>query len=460
MAAGASAETVPGLSGDEVFTLETRLNALGYLAEPNDIYDEDTTSALKAFQQANGLEATGEADEVSLNLLNSSDAVTRRGYLESFAQKYAHAVEYAEGNIGEEVSVLQQALRDLGYFSQECDGVFGDATRAAVERFQQANGLNPTGICDGSTQLRLFEGVPLTWNRYLEDLYADEGDSGLRVYILQKKLSRMGYFDGDHSGIFGDVTKQAVSDFQSKNGLEITGTADAMTWQVIYSDNPVTLKKDHALQLGDFGETVQRIQQRLTDLGFYTREITGTFGPATESAVRLFQMASGLDVTGEVEQNTLECLNDANPKTLKDEEVLARFAQMRESPAPDLFAAMADKAHSLLGTEFVETEDPLYPGFAFAQYICVGAGIPITSPEDLIALTDYRVEPGDELPLGNVVAFQTGSGDSVSILLAVSIDENRVICATADSSWVVLSYIDQIDAAHVYRWGNALEGAE
>jgi hypothetical protein len=121
---------------------------------------------------------------------------------------------------------------------------------------------------------------------------------------------------------------------------------------------------------------------------------------------------------------------------------------------------MAEHAHRLLGAEFTTTEDPLYPGFAFVQYICVSAGLPIVSPEDIISMTDYRVNPGDAIPEGNIVAFQTVSGDNVSILLTVSIDENRLIYATADSGWVVLSYLDQMDTLNVYRWGETTEAAE
>ena len=39
---------------------------------------------------------------------------------------------------------MQQALRDLGYYTGGTDGVFGDATRVAVVAFQTANGLAPT----------------------------------------------------------------------------------------------------------------------------------------------------------------------------------------------------------------------------------------------------------------------------------------------------------------------------
>lgn len=457
---GTSASASVAISPDEIYAIEQRLNALGYLSQADNVWDDATAAAIAAFQQANDLEVTGEADENTQNLLNGGEAVTRRGYLESFAQKYAGATAYENGDYGDEIIKIQQALSRLGYFTRECDGMFGAATQAAVEKFQMANGLTVTGIADGSTQMRLLEGSPVSWERYLEDLYTDAGDSGLNVYILQKKLSRMGYFDGELSGSFGDVTGRALMDFQKNNGLEPTGVADSATWAKIYSEDAVVLKKEYALQLGDFGESVQRMQQRLMDLGYYTREITGAFGPATETAVRLFQMANGLEVTGEVEETTLERLNAENPLAIDDPTVQTQFADQLDSWDPDRFSNMAQKAYSLLGKEFSETEDALYPGYAFVQYVCVSSGLPITSPEALIALTDYRVEPGTKLESGNVVAFQTVTDNNVSILLAISIDESRVVYATADQGWVVLSYLDQMNNANVYRWGESMEAAE
>jgi hypothetical protein len=51
-------------------------------------------------------------------------------------------------------------------------------------------------------------------------------------------------------------------------------------------------------KLGSKGEEVKKIQTRLQELGIYRGLIDGDFGGGTESAVRTFQGASGLDVDG------------------------------------------------------------------------------------------------------------------------------------------------------------------
>lgn len=65
-----------GDRGEEVEALQQRLIELNYLAsgQADGIYGAKTQTALENFQQANGLAATGEADDVTLALLDSDQA--------------------------------------------------------------------------------------------------------------------------------------------------------------------------------------------------------------------------------------------------------------------------------------------------------------------------------------------------------------------------------------------------
>ncbi len=58
------------------------------------------------------------------------------------------------------------------------------------------------------------------------------------------------------------------------------------------------------LNQGDMGESVLRLQQSLKEQGFYTVQLDGVFGFRTEVAVRNFQKASQLAVTGIVDEST------------------------------------------------------------------------------------------------------------------------------------------------------------
>ena len=60
------------------------------------------------------------------------------------------------GSRGEDVKTLQGRLHDLGYYTDEIDGQFGAATKAAVIEFQQANGLDADGMVGSETKTLLY----------------------------------------------------------------------------------------------------------------------------------------------------------------------------------------------------------------------------------------------------------------------------------------------------------------
>ena len=59
------------------------------------------------------------------------------------------------GSRGEEVELIQQTLRDWGYFDGTVDGIYGAATEAAVRDFQRQNGLTADGVAGTQTLLAL-----------------------------------------------------------------------------------------------------------------------------------------------------------------------------------------------------------------------------------------------------------------------------------------------------------------
>ena len=62
-----------------------------------------------------------------------------------------------QGSRGDRVKRLQERLIELGYLSGEADGVYGNQTRRAVQRFQYYNGLQQDGEAGKATQTVLFE---------------------------------------------------------------------------------------------------------------------------------------------------------------------------------------------------------------------------------------------------------------------------------------------------------------
>jgi Putative peptidoglycan binding domain len=59
------------------------------------------------------------------------------------------------GDTGSQVTILQRALKALGYSAGKPDGDYGPSTQAAVERFQAAKGLAEDGVVGPQTLAKL-----------------------------------------------------------------------------------------------------------------------------------------------------------------------------------------------------------------------------------------------------------------------------------------------------------------
>jgi N-acetylmuramoyl-L-alanine amidase len=72
----------------------------------------------------------------------------------------AEAATLTMGSRGERVALIQQRLKQWGYYFGNVDGVFGRGTYNAVVRFQRQNGLSVDGQVGKKTAAAM--GVPLT----------------------------------------------------------------------------------------------------------------------------------------------------------------------------------------------------------------------------------------------------------------------------------------------------------
>ena len=127
------------------------------------------------------------------------------------------------GDRGEDVKVLQRALKRAGYDAGTIDGIFGSRTETAVRAFQRANGLTVDGIVGPRTWAALapYMAEEETWLR--------KGDRGPYVQMVQLALERAGFSPGALDGIFGARTDAAVRQFQRANSLQVDGIVGPRT---------------------------------------------------------------------------------------------------------------------------------------------------------------------------------------------------------------------------------------
>lgn len=135
------------------------------------------------------------------------------------------------------------------------DGVFGEETERAVQRFQQIFDLDPDGVVGNATWYALVriyvavtrlaelvgEGQQIYDQDFVLPATVSQGDSGEVVRTLQYRLAIMGQFVDylpmlEVDGRFGAATRQAVEAYQGYAGLSQTGVVNDATWQALLSD--------------------------------------------------------------------------------------------------------------------------------------------------------------------------------------------------------------------------------
>jgi len=307
--------------GEAVLRLTTRLNQLGYPIAPTKDYNSAVREAVRLFQIANGQEADGEAGDRMQAALYSVSAI-RYG-----SGRYPTLVRGDEGLAL--IKTLQQRLKDLGYYTIKVDGIFGSGTQRAVRLFQQVNGLPDTGIADNATQVLLYSSAAKPLGYGQSGSYSTLQRSSKyksAVVPLQRRLRELGYYTGSIDGYFGSKTYRAVRNFQSRNGLKVTGVADPLTQQVLHSAaakkyNGSTAGSSSGSSLGYRllywgcrGEEVSRLQSALISAGYknYVRSVDGIFGQWTYDGVCAYQRDHGLTVDGIAGKKTQNSLYGTN----------------------------------------------------------------------------------------------------------------------------------------------------
>lgn len=246
-------------------------------------------------------------------------------------------VDLTLGDTGSAVTALQKELKTYGYFKGETTGVFDENTREALKKYQFArrivksstdlaagvfsaatrDALNrevlrrtlpkPTVLLSASV-LKTGSGAATataaTNTRFPVELSV--GDRGDRVREMQAALFRLGYCRGELNAIFDDQLKGCIVSFQIAQGIlknsdefgaGVFGTktraalATSMTSAEALLDALIKerLPSDTA-KPGDAGALVKRIQQGLTELGYFTGVIDGTYDEETRLALVKFQV--------------------------------------------------------------------------------------------------------------------------------------------------------------------------
>ena len=343
-----------GDSGTAVFTLQRQLNRiakdypfLGKLTVDG-VFGPRMVSTVKTFQRQFNLTADGVVGrqtwyKISYIYVSVKDLaeLTSEGETSSgtLSDGSWGGTALRTGSTGSAVEQVQFWLNTLAQYesalpSLAVDGRYGAATASAVRAFQRRYGLTVDGVVGRETwnaiynEFRSIQSDNGTPNAY-PGTALREGASGQNVRLVQfwLKIAHTVYSrlnDLTVDGRFGAATTAAVKRFQTYFGLTSDGVVGRTTWNKLYEVyNDIANKLLSSslrpgeypgiLRRGSSGTAVRELQFYLYLLSAYESSIPavgidGSFGAATENAVRAYQRFAGLTVDGIVGRATWESL--------------------------------------------------------------------------------------------------------------------------------------------------------
>ena len=343
-----------GDSGTAVFTLQRQLNRIakdypffGKLTVDG-VFGPRMASTVKTFQRQFNLTADGVVGrqtwyKISYIYVSVKDLaeLTSEGETSSgtLSDGSWGGTALRTGSTGSAVEQVQFWLNTLAQYesalpSLAVDGSYGAATASAVRAFQRRYGLTVDGVVGRETwnaiynEFRSIQSDNGTPNAY-PGTALREGASGQNVRLVQfwLKIAHTVYSrlnDLTVDGRFGAATTAAVKRFQTYFGLTSDGVVGRTTWNKLYEVyNDIANKLLSSslrpgeypgiLRRGSSGTAVRELQFYLYLLSAYESSIPavgidGSFGAATENAVRAYQRFAGLTVDGIVGRATWESL--------------------------------------------------------------------------------------------------------------------------------------------------------
>ncbi|WP_079475201.1 C40 family peptidase [Marinococcus halophilus] len=277
------------------------------------------------------------------------------------------------------------------------------------------------------------------------------GDVNSSVNDLQEALKEEGYFEGYTGSRFGPKTLQAVKDFQSAEGISSPagnyyGVAGPSTQSALMdiigsssssntsgSSGSTSIGSHGSLSYGDVNSSVNALQKKLKEHGFFEGYTGSRFGPKTLQAVKDFQSATGIsspagNYYGVAGPSTQSALMDYDGSSSNDDELVGGLSTGTGSD-------IVSTAKQYLGTPYVwGGESP--SGFdcsGFVNYVFDKHGK--SMPRTVASI--YRASTKISSPsVGDIVFFDTRGGASHA---GIYMGDNKFIHAGASTGVTISS---------------------
>ena len=326
-----------GSKGELVKQVQQRLADLMYYTGPiSGNYQSKTVSAVKRFQEQNGLKADGNVGESTWNALFNGDTVVPP---DATAKPTAEPTAVPDPAFHIVVDVTNQIVIVYG---RDENGEYTQVVREMM--CSTGTKKNPSPVGDWTLNGRkanwcyfpAWGDYARYWTRinasvaFHSVIYMKVNTMSLSVKSYKKLGSRASHgcvrlqvadakwiYDNVGAGTVVTITEDLPSDPELKASIKKPelNYSNMMPYEtakptqeptyVSGAEPPQPLKE---LKKNSSGDAVYWLQKKLTELGYYSGKCSGTYLDGTANAVKAFQKKNGLKQTGTADVNTLKLI--------------------------------------------------------------------------------------------------------------------------------------------------------
>ncbi|MCF7844909.1 MAG: peptidoglycan-binding protein [Kiritimatiellales bacterium] len=235
------------------------------------------------------------------------------------------SVEPKIGDRGLSVQMLQEHLKEAGYFNRSITDLFGPETQSSLAAFIRDYNLDePSDHLTEKTAAYLLAASRRSEARDPVSGFVDDKSAPSVITEAQRILRFLGYYNGRTNGEYSDELASTILKFQQDHSLVGTvadpgagriGPITTKALQLVWNRSIVKRQAERLLDrkrieemLVKRGELIERfmgegekwpevlaLQKVLADKGFFpTDRISGYFGVITREAVMQYQLSHGI----------------------------------------------------------------------------------------------------------------------------------------------------------------------
>ncbi|MBF2054775.1 MAG: peptidoglycan-binding protein [Candidatus Sericytochromatia bacterium] len=335
--------------GERVKALQQALKLLGFEDLPcTGVYDQATFAAVQKLQFKHKLKLTGTVEApLEQRLLKlaaqKSQAIQASSEDQSAAAESDAVMELGAAgqkgvrSEGTEIKALQTGLLRLGFGQVICNARYDVHTTQAVRQFQQAHGLKPSGRVDRQTRERInqmlgFKTLEAQLTEHIFDYLENRLDTAFSEDLSMQVLRLCERF-------WQQLAEQARPEaYQAPEPIA----------QAMVIEDVLGTRDDPGVSCFQ-GEAVEHLQRYLLSEG-YDLKVNGQFDLQTFSALKSYQQAHGLAVTGQTDDATRVLLNQAFQQRFQSQldleglrDIFARYCEVRNWSVPAVVLAWCEQ---------------------------------------------------------------------------------------------------------------------